>query len=297
MSITIKACPVCEGKAFKLKFICTDYSVSSEEFKIVSCETCGFVLTNPRPEPNNIGRYYKSENYISHTNNKKGLFNFLYQTIRKYTIERKVQMIKKFDTKNLLDIGCGTGEFLNKAKTKGINVEGIEPSEKARKQCKQNYNLRINESADIEAYYDNKFDCITMWHVLEHMPDLNTLIESIYTKTSTNGKIIIGVPNYESWDAKYYKKYWAAWDVPIHFWHFTKESIEKLFKKHGFVLLKTKPMIFDSFYVSILSEEYKNGKKSFVKAFVIGLISNIVGFFTKTGFSSTIYIFEKKHRF
>ncbi len=297
MSITIKGCPVCEGKIFKLKFICTDYSVSSEKFKIVSCETCGFVLTNPRPEPNNIGRYYKSENYISHTNNKKGLFNFLYQTIRKYTIERKVQMIKKFDTKNLLDIGCGTGEFLNKAKSQGISVEGIEPSEKARKQCKQNYNLNINQSADMEAYDDNKFDCITMWHVLEHMPDLNTLIESIYTKTSPNGKIIIGVPNYESWDAKYYKKYWAAWDVPIHFWHFTKESIEKLFKKHGFVLLKTKPMIFDSFYVSILSEEYKNGKKSFVKAFIIGLISNIVGFFTKTGFSSTIYIFEKKHRF
>tara|TARA_B100000963_G_scaffold149569_1_gene130349 strand:+ start:17049 stop:17942 length:894 start_codon:yes stop_codon:yes gene_type:complete len=297
MSITIKSCPVCEGKTFKLKFICKDHSVSSEEFKIVSCETCGFVLTSPRPDQKNIGRYYNSKNYISHTNNKKGLFNLLYQTIRKYTIERKVSMIKKFAAKNLLDIGCGTGEFLNKAKIKGINVEGIEPSEKARIQCKQNHNLNIKESADLGAYNDHKFDCITMWHVLEHMPQLNRLIESIYAKTSRNAKIIVGVPNHNSWDAKYYKKHWAAWDVPVHFWHFTKESIEKLFKKHGFVLLKTKPMIFDSFYVSILSEEYKNGKKKFVKGFLIGLMSNLVGFFTKAGFSSTIYVFEKKHRF
>ena len=294
MSVEIKTCPACSGKSFRLKLVCKDYSASLEDFKIVSCETCGFVFTNPRPNNSDIDRYYESENYISHSNNKKGFFNFLYQSVRQITIKKKVSMIRKLGTKSLLDIGCGTGEFLNEAQIKGINVCGIEPSEKARRQCQKNYNLTVSESANLEEYKRDSFDCITMWHVLEHMPDLNKLIKEIHRIIKNKGKLIIGVPNYKSWDAHYYKQHWAAWDVPIHFWHFSKESIEKIFKKHGFILSKTKPMFFDSFYVSILSEEYKSGKKRFIKGIIVGAISNIIGWLTKRGFSSTIYVFEKK---
>ena len=294
MSVEIKTSPVCSGKSFRLKLVCKDYSASLEDFNIVSCETCGFVFTNPRPNNNDIDRYYETENYISHSNNKKGFFNFLYQSVRRITIKKKVSMIRKLGAKSLLDIGCGTGEFLNEAQIKGINVFGIEPSEKARRQCQKNYNLTVSESANLEEYKHGSFDCITMWHALEHMPDLNKLIKETHRIIKNNGKLIIGVPNYKSWDANYYKQHWAAWDVPIHFWHFSKESIEKIFKKHGFILSENKPMFFDSFYVSILSEEYKSGKKRFIKGIIAGAISNIIGWLTKRGFSSTIYVFEKK---
>ena len=135
-----------------------------------------------------------------------------------------------------------------------------------------------------------------MWHVLEHVPALNETIRQLDRLLKTDGKIIIAVPNHKSWDAKFYKEFWAAWDVPIHLWHFSKESIEQLFKNYNFSLEKTKPMIFDSFYVSILSEKFKTGKKNFIKGFVIGLISNLMGVISKTGHSSTIYVFKKGNK-
>jgi 2-polyprenyl-3-methyl-5-hydroxy-6-metoxy-1,4-benzoquinol methylase len=233
--------------------------------------------------------------YISHTNNTKGLFNWMYQTVRDYAIGTKVALLKSLKGSGThLDIGCGTGEFLNACKNEGFSTEGIEPSELARKQALENFNLSVNENTNLEQFQNNKFDSISMWHVLEHIPNLNGTITQFDRVLNANGKVIVAVPNHKSWDAKYYKEYWAAWDAPIHLWHFSKETIELLFNKNGFKLIKTKPMLFDSFYVSLLSEEFKTGKKKFITGFIIGIISNIIGLFTKRGCSSTIYVFEKQ---
>ena len=293
--ILLDSCPICLSSDLQKKFNCTDHSTSKEKFTIVSCETCDFKFTNPRPKDKSLGSYYKSDKYISHTNNKKGLFNWMYHTVRKYSITTKLNLLKKISkNKNHLDIGCGTGEFLNACKNSGFKTEGIEPSKLAREQAINNYNLSVTHNTELDQFKSSQFDTISMWHVLEHIPELNKTIREFNRILNKNGKVIIAVPNHNSWDAKYYKEYWAGWDTPIHLWHFSKLSIEKLFKIHDFKLIEKKPMLFDSYYVSLLSEEFKTGKKKYVKGFTIGLLSNIIGIFSKRGCSSIIYVFEKK---
>ena len=293
--ILLDSCPICLSSDLQKKFNCTDHSTSKEKFTIVSCETCDFKFTNPRPKDKSLGSYYKSDKYISHTNNKKGLFNWMYHTVRKYSITTKLNLLKKISkNKNHLDIGCGTGEFLNACKNSGFRTEGIEPSRLAREQAINNFNLSVTHNTELDQFKSSQFDTISMWHVLEHIPELNKTIREFNRILNKNGKVIIAVPNHNSWDANYYKDYWAGWDTPIHLWHFSKLSIEKLFKIHDFKLIEKKPMLFDSYYVSLLSEEFKTGKKKYVKGFTIGLLSNIIGIFSKRGCSSIIYVFEKK---
>ena len=293
--ILLKRCPICGHSTLTKKLNCMDHTKSLESFIIVSCETCSFTFTNPRPEDNKIGEYYKSEMYISHTNSKQGLFNWLYQKVRKHSIQKKVAFLKKTAIMGgHLDIGCGTGEFLNACAETGFKTKGVEPSLSARKQAIDNYNLSVTDNTDLSQYKNSEFNSVTMWHVLEHITDLDKSLFNINRILSEKGKLIIAVPNYKSWDANYYKEYWAAWDVPIHLWHFSEETIEKLLKKNNFKLTQKKGMIFDSYYVSILSEEFKRGKKNFIMGFIIGSISNLFGLLTKRGYSSMIYVFEKK---
>jgi len=293
--ILLDNCPICLNKNLANKLHCIDHTTSKEKFTIVSCETCDFTFTNPRPKNESLADYYKSEMYISHTNSNKGLFNWLYQTVRKYAIGTKLTLLKSVtDFGYHLDVGCGTGEFLNACKQTGFKVKGVEPSRLAREQAVSNYSLSVSEDTNLEQFKDDEFDSISMWHVLEHVPPLIKTITEFKRILNKNGKVIIAVPNHKSWDANYYKEFWAAWDVPIHLWHFSKKTIELVFNKNGFKLIKTKPMLFDSFYVSVLSEEFKTGKKKIITGFFIGIISNILGIFTKRGCSSTIYVFEKK---
>ena len=293
--ILLDNCPVCSGSNLLNKLDCLDHSTSKEKFTIVSCETCDFTFTNPRPKNNSLGEYYKSDMYISHTNNTKGLFNWMYHTVRKYAIGTKLNLLKRTSKKkNHLDIGCGTGEFLNACKSAGYNTKGIEPSKLAREQAIKNFNLSVSENTNLDQFQKNQFDSLSMWHVIEHIPSLNKTIEDFNRILSKKGKVIIAVPNHKSWDAEHYKEFWAGWDVPIHLWHFSKSSIEKLFLNHNFKLTEKKPMLFDSFYVSLLSEEFKTGKKNFINGFIIGLLSNVFGILTKKGCSSIIYVFEKQ---
>ena len=291
--IEIKNCPVCNKSNFSKHLESKDFSVSKESFVVVSCDTCDFHFTNPRPSDLNLGKYYISDHYISHNNTRRTLFEKIYQLVRRLAINGKFRLISTFfGSGRILDVGCGTGDFLNKCKSKNWETKGVEPSEIARNQAINNHKLDVEESTDLSKI-EGEFDIITMWHVLEHVPSLNETLVQFNQLLSKKGKIIIAVPNLESYDAKYYKEYWAAYDLPIHLYHFSKKSICTLFEKHGFSLRKTKGMKFDSFYVSMLSEEHISGKKNFIKSVFVGVISNLYGFFGKRGFSSSIYVFER----
>ena len=267
-----------------------DYSVSQEVFELVENQEFGFLET--RPKPLHLDKYYESENYISHTDTKRNLFEKVYHLVRKVSLKQKLKLINsnKSTTKKLLDFGCGTGDFLKTAKDGGWSVYGIEPNEQARRIANAKTNNAVQSSNAFNTFKENSFDVITLWHVLEHIPDLEEKISAFKKLLKPNGLLIIAVPNYKSYDAQYYKSYWAAYDVPRHLWHFNKVALTTLVSKFNLTVKKTKPMWFDAFYVSLLSEKYKTGKMKPIKGILIGLLSNIKTLGTGEGSSLIYYI-------
>ena len=250
-----------------------DCSVSGEIFELYKDENLDMLITTPKPKPEDLGRYYESDDYISHTDGKRSVFEKMYHFIKNIALNNKIKLINSLSENkgNLLDVGAGTGDFLLRAKQDNWNTTGAEPSEKARDiAAKKDISLFENTAA----LENNSFDVITMWHVLEHVSDLDFQIKELKRLLKPNGHIIIAVPNFNSYDAKYYGAFWAAFDVPRHLWHFSKTAIKKLFENENMHLEKILPMQFDAFYVSLLSEKYKTGKMNFAKAFMIGLRSN-----------------------
>ena len=271
---------------------CKDYTVSSETFSIVKDKISELLVTSPRPNDEDLGEYYESEDYISHSDAKKSIFDRVYQLVRNYTLKQKIKLINSFDVsqKSILDIGAGTGDFLLACKNNRWNVEGVEPSLKARSIAEQKLAVKIN--TDISKLSNQKFDIITMWHVLEHVPNLDEYIPLLKSLLNENGRLIVAVPNHKSFDANHYGKFWSAYDVPRHLWHFSQIAISKLFQKEKMEVIKALPMKFDAYYVSLLSEKYKNGKMNPFKAFYVGLRSNLKAKQT-TEYSSLIYVIKK----
>ena len=250
-----------------------DYSVSQETFDLYCDEELDMLITHPQPSLENLGKYYDSINYISHTDSKRSLFEKCYHFVKRIALQNKLNLINSLQPAkgNILDIGAGTGDFLSVVQENGWNTIGVEPSEKAKAIAKNKGVAFVDQTSALE---NNSFDIITMWHVLEHVPNLDNQLKELKRLLKPNGNLIIAVPNFKSFDAKHYGHLWAAYDVPIHFWHFSKTSIKKLFAKEAMELVQVLPMKFDSFYVSLLSEKYKTGKMNFIKAFLIGLKSN-----------------------
>ena len=250
-----------------------DYSVSQEIFDLYHDQELDMLITSPQPSLESLGKYYESVDYISHTDSKRSLFEKAYQFVKSIALKNKLNLINSLqkDKGIILDIGAGTGDFLLIAKQNGWKTVGVEPSEKAKGIAMKKGVSFVETTTNLD---DHAFDVISMWHVLEHVPNLENQITELKRLLKPNGTLIIAVPNFKSFDAKHYGKFWAAYDVPIHFWHFSKTAISKIFEKEDMLLEKVLPMKFDSFYVSLLSEKYKTGKMNFIKAFFIGLQSN-----------------------
>lgn len=280
---------------------CLDHTVSNEKFDLEWDSKFEMYITTPKPDDKELGRYYASDAYISHTDSKDTLIDKLYQFVKNFTIKRKVNLIGSFkaNENSILDIGCGTGDFLVACQKNGWKVQGVEPNDKARRISSKKLNSNndpISEGlifSDIQGVIDKnkKYDVICMWHVLEHVSNLEEYIEYLKSLLNADGILLIAVPNFRSFDAGHYKEYWAAYDVPRHLWHFSKKSITLLFEKVNLKVIKILPMKFDSYYVSLLSEKYQNGKSNFLRAFYIGSLSNFKANRSKE-YSSLIYIIK-----
>ncbi|MGK0254615.1 MAG: 2-polyprenyl-3-methyl-5-hydroxy-6-metoxy-1,4-benzoquinol methylase [Mariniflexile sp.] len=267
-----------------------DHSVSGENFQLIENLEYGFLETTPQPSLESIPDYYKSEDYISHTDSKRNLFEIVYHLVRKISLKQKLKLINTSTStqKNLLDVGCGTGDFLRVAKQNHWSVSGIEPNKQARQIANNKTDNSVFAIEHLLKFQAESFDVISLWHVLEHLPNLEEHIQVFKKLLKPNGTLIIAVPNYKSYDAEYYQEFWAAYDVPRHLWHFNKDSISKLVSKVSMEVVKTKPLYFDAFYVSLLSEKYKNGKMNFFKGLWMGMLSNLKSIKSKEA-SSLIY--------
>ena len=267
-----------------------DYFKSQEAFDLVLDSSREILITTPQPAPEDLAGYYESQAYISHSNTQKGIVPFLYRLVQKWSLKNKTNLINSLSNHKgtLLDIGAGTGNFCETSKQNSWDVYGVEPNKNAREIAAKK-NIFLHQS--IEDFKGQQFDVVTLWHVLEHLPDLENTITAIQKLLKPKGVLIVAVPNFNSFDAKHYKRFWAAYDVPRHLWHFSQNSMSQLFSEN-MKLLKTKPMIFDSFLVSLLSEKYKTGNSFAIKALWIGFLSNISALSTKE-YSSLIYCFKK----
>ena len=275
-----------------------DHSVSGEMFQLVANSKYGFLETIPQPSTERLPNYYKSEDYISHTDTQRNWFEKVYHVIRSIALKKKLNLIHSYSntSKKILDVGCGTGDFLQTALRNQWQVFGIEPNNTARAIANKKTNNSVYDTTQLLKFEHNSFDVITLWHVLEHLPNLDNQIDLFRKLLKPNGTLIIAVPNYKSFDAKHYKSFWAAYDVPRHLWHFSKDSISKLISKQNMEIVKIKPMWFDAFYVSFLSEKYKTGKMNIAKGFCIGLLSNLKSIRTKET-SSLIYVIKTQQTY
>ena len=297
MRIVRSDCPICKSKDINFIIKAIDHTVSHEEFEIWQCNVCTLRFTQAIPGKEEIAAYYKSEEYISHSDSEKGLINSLYHKVRKRTLVSKKKLIEKYtglSDGKILDVGCGTGAFLHTMHTAGWQITGLEPDETARLKAQQLYNLHVQEAGALFELRSETFDAITLWHVLEHVHDLHEYVDQLKKLLKPNGRLFIAVPNYTCYDQNVYKGNWAAYDVPRHLYHFSPSAMRSLLRNHGLKLKSIKPMLFDSFYVSMLSEKYKTGKNNLVKACFVGCVSNFKALMNKERCSSVIYVTGKQ---
>ena len=292
--ITIKKCPACGNEELAEFGVVKDHSVSKEEFQLVKCPSCGLRITQDQPDIDSIGPYYASEDYISHSDTKKGVVNSLYHKVRNHMLTQKQRLVEKYSSRgSLLDIGTGTGYFINHMKLAGWDVLGLEPDEGARAHALKEFGLTVQDIDTMGSLESGAYDAITMWHVMEHVHNLNEHVAELQRLLDDDGVLVIAVPNPLSADANHYGKYWAAYDVPRHLWHFSPKSMVSLLANHGFEVVHTQGMPFDAFYVSLLSEKYRGKSLGLVRGAIAGASTNIQAASKRDKASSLIYVARK----
>jgi 2-polyprenyl-3-methyl-5-hydroxy-6-metoxy-1,4-benzoquinol methylase len=289
-------CPLCLSERIAGQFECTDHFISKEVFQIAKCSSCGFLFTQDYPDENEISGYYESEDYISHSDTNAGLLNKLYHLIRQFMLIRKMGMIKRttgLKTGSLLDIGSGTGHFASMMKKAGWNVKAIEINEKTRLSSSKSFGLDVYAPSEISGFEKGSLDCITLWHVLEHLHDPEDYLSKIHALLKPAGICLVALPNSSSFDAKYYKRFWAAFDVPRHLWHFDPSTFRLLAEKSAFKIESQSVLPFDVFYISLLSEKYRGSKYPFIGGLLRGAKFAFLTFLRRSGSSSIVYILRK----
>jgi len=289
-------CPLCSSEEVNLQFACTDYFVSREQFPVFRCSACGFLFTQDYPEESLIGKYYESESYISHSDTSEGISNKLYRLARRIMLVRKKDLVTDITGLNsgkILDIGSGTGYFAAAMKDAGWHSEGIEINEKVREFSRSRFGLEIESPDKLPSLPADSYDCITLWHVLEHFHDPFLYASEIFRILKPGSYCIIALPNCSSFDAEYYGQYWAAWDVPRHLWHFTPDTFKVFAAKSGFELVSFRILPLDVFYISTLSTRYKGSRISLISGLFTGSWCFLRTLFRKNRSSSVIYILKK----
>ncbi|HRZ43270.1 MAG TPA: class I SAM-dependent methyltransferase [Bacteroidales bacterium] len=287
-------CPVCADDRISPWMQVCDYFLTGEYFGIMQCDACSHRFTVPQPSPEVIGKYYETSKYLSHTDEGKDFTGRLYRLIRGINLQRKYALVHHFKQgTSILDIGCGTGHLLGFFRKQGWKTTGIEPAAMPRQFARDHLKLDVHDEPELANLPGGSFSVVSMWHVLEHVPNPSQRLKEVHRLTAPDGIAVIALPNPDAFDACYYGQYWAAWDVPRHLHHFSTRSFNWLATQAGFELIAVKPMKFDAYYVSLLSEQYRSAHQRYLRAAWKGLQSNLKA--RRSGnFSSLVYILRKK---
>lgn len=290
----LKACPLCGLQEFETKLQASYFRGQREDFSICGCLNCGFYFTNPRPRQGaELDHYYQTEDYVSHNEQQGGLLNRVYFLVRSYALKNKRALLNKINggQGRLLDYGAGSGAFIKTCREAGWRVTGVEPGSSAQ-QFAQEKGLEMFAPPDRDYRKKEHYDVISMWHVLEHLPELKSDFERLVSYLKPRGHMVVAVPNRNSADAQAYGSRWAAWDLPLHLYHFRAEDIRHLAAQHQMEVSRIINMPFDAFYVSLMSESRNNQKPNYLRAFRRALLSNLKGWRSKN-MSSLIYVLRK----
>ena len=287
-------CPWCQTEKNHRYLQVKDRFLSQEVFDLLACDQCGLLFTDPRPDAEHIGAYYESDEYLSHQENKSGLVPRLYERVKRINLKNKRRMaLQGLQKGRLLDIGCGVGDFLRVVKESGWEVAGIEPSEHAKSIALKRLGFLPLDPSEANSFADGSFDVITMWHVLEHVDDLHAQLATLHRLLKPGGRLVIAVPNYQSYDAQYYQQAWAAWDVPRHLNHFNAAFLQAAFQNYGFEIIDHQALKWDSYYISFLSERYLTHGLALLRGAFRGAVSNLKAH-RNGAYSSRVYVFKKK---
>jgi 2-polyprenyl-3-methyl-5-hydroxy-6-metoxy-1,4-benzoquinol methylase len=286
------SCPICSGTTLTHYLTCTDHLVSRKEFELLRCSSCGFILTSAPPDETHIGAFYESDEYISHSDSGKTFLDKVYREVRKIMLSRKRRLVIRNTIKQtgkILDFGCGTGHFLNEMKRAGWDATGVEVNKKARDHAASGFGLEVFPPEAVRSLPDNEYDCITLWHVLEHINEPSDHFSEIKRLLKPGGAVLVALPNSDSFDALHYGNVWAAFDVPRHLWHFNPSTFSKFAAKAGFTITSLKILPFDVFYISILSEKHKGAMFPSFSGLVMGKIYFFLSLFSRKRGSSIVY--------
>jgi 2-polyprenyl-3-methyl-5-hydroxy-6-metoxy-1,4-benzoquinol methylase len=279
--------------------ICSDDYATGEQFSLWRCIDCGFLFTQEAPVEAEIGRYYETPDYISHSDTHQGLMNRVYHWVRHFMLTRKALLVERAvgtkQGRKALDIGTGTGYFPHTLQQRGWEVTAIEKNASARQFARDHFQLEVlpDEALWGEALTEKRFDAITLWHVMEHLEHLNEVWERLSLLLKPEGALIVAVPNPTSYDACHYGARWAAYDTPRHLWHFAPKVMAQLAAKHGFEVKAIHAMPFDAFYVSMLTEKYLGHKAYFWRGLWTGVKAWVSAMAHKERSSSLIYVLFK----
>lgn len=287
-------CPWCDSENTRMHLRVKDLFLTQEAFEIHECLNCGLLFTHPRPKPSELGKYYQSDEYYSHKENTYGFIPRIYETVKRFNIKRKVEMATRgLHVGKMLEIGCGVGDFIKEMEKKGWDCTGIEPSIDAKNIAQKRIKARLYDPQDIITLPNDSFDLITLWHVLEHVDDLKTEIYHLHRLLKNGGRLVLALPNFKSHDAEYYNEFWAAYDVPRHLSHFSRETIDAIFTKNGFILKKSDKLVWDAYYISFMSEKYQNHKLPLLRGAYRGWVSNCKARISGD-WSSLVYLLEAR---
>lgn len=293
----VRSCPVCGGADFSDLFAARDHLVTGDSFRIAQCCGCGLFATAYPPDEEDIGRYYQSDEYISHSDKNDGLTEQFYHLARKYMLGRKRRLVSRATGKKtgtIIDIGSGTGYFASFMQQSGWNVTGVEINDRAREFSSAKFGISTLAPSAINDLDDASADCVTLWHVLEHLYDPGKWMGEVHRILTVEGRCIIALPNIESSDAQWFGEHWAALDVPRHLWHFSPDTIMRLAEEHGFVCEAVRPLPLDLFYISALSYRNRGRRVALLRGVATGLFLSIVNLFRRNKASSLIYVMAKQ---